>query len=143
MPWSDGMTREQFDTELAAARREGAQEADGLRAQLTTVNDEKAALITQVSQATRRQAAIQALLTAGVKPERLEKALKQLPDDADCSTPEKTKAVIDAVKAELPEWFAPAMPNGVGRSPSETLPATDLATLSMPDYIAARRKMGA
>jgi len=130
MPWSEGMTREEYEAEVAALA--GENEALAARVQ---------ALTAQVSQGEMRQAAVRALLAAGVKPERLEKALGQLPEGADCSTPEKATAAVNAVKAELPEWFGAVPPNGVGRSPSETPPPTDLARLSMPEYIAARKRM--
>jgi hypothetical protein len=80
--------------------------------------------------AAKEAAAVKALAAAGVKPERIEKALKFVPEDADFSDAVKTTAAIDAMKADLPEWFGTAQttgnqvpspntkPNGSGGSPN-------------------------
>lgn len=154
MPFKESMTVEEYNADMAAARRDGisgataplkeeiaslkveASKAASFEAQLTALTGERDALkltnedlLKKSTAASKTADAIKALAAAGLKPERIDKALKFVPEDADFTDAEKRTATIDALKADIPEWFSIAQiegdkklpnqkPNGSGGSPN-------------------------
>lgn len=101
MPFKEGMTEEEFNADMAAARRSGeiagkkavsaeiatleaeAAKVATLESQLQALTGERDTLKTSVEtltgqsgKAAKEAAAVKALAAAGVKPERIDKALK-------------------------------------------------------------------
>ena len=147
MAYAEGITQEQYNADMASARREGIKEGKTpLESEIATLKAEAAKVATLESQlqaltgerdtlkssveqltgvsgkAAKEAAAVKALAAAGVKPERIEKALKFVPEDADFSDTAKATAAIDAMKADLPEWFGTAQASGNQVPPPNTKP---------------------
>jgi hypothetical protein len=106
------------------------QELNAVKGERDTLACTKGELEGKLQSADKHAAAMKALIAAGVKPERLDKALKNLPDDADFGTDDAITKTVEAIKTDLPEWFGPADPakvvpanNTVSKSPTETKPS--------------------
>lgn len=137
------LTQEEYNADMAAARRDGIKNAtspldaeiaalkieaaklSAVEAQLTALTGERDSLKTSNETLTKQSAAasknadaIKALAAAGVKPERIEKMLKFVPDDADFTDAAKSTATIESMKADLPEWFGVSQPAGAGAPPN-------------------------
>jgi hypothetical protein len=84
---------------------------DDLVAVKTSLTGENATLKESAGKAEKTSIAYRELIKAGVKPNRIDKAILHLGDDADFSTPEKATATIGKLKDPelgIPEFFNPA-----------------------------------
>ena len=180
MPYHEGMTQQEYDADMGAARREG--KTDGHKAALEDfdgltpkqVRDLKAQAEKAQADLTAAQAATEAektkrtelegqitarekadkvraaLKSAGFREDRVDKLLRDVPDDIDITDEAKAKPVIDKLKADYPEWVgkaalassttttpAPAAPNGVKTSPTEpgAAPAKPSLTSALTDLV--------